>query len=164
MQHRRQVYSLALCCILSACLLTWWFTPVLALQTACDQIASVEVTNQLTGHSFTLRSQQTVSHITRNLSSHRVVRSHLAGAQDCSVYQLVFRDQSGQAREKLYLNHMGSLRRGSLFYYDSSSSLCFDYLTSLESALFGTAVPPGSVGDKPQPWELDRRAAYQPPH
>lgn len=155
MKKRRALYSLALSCILSACLLTWWFTPVLALQTACDQITAVEVTNQITGNRFILRSPQTVSHITQNLSTHKVVRSRLANAGDCSVYQLVFLDQSGNEQEMLYLNHAGSIRRGNLFYYDSSSSLCFDYLSDLEATLFGTAVSANDCGEKPAPWELD---------
>ena len=114
MKKRRALYSLALICILSACLLTWWFTPVLAL-----------------------------------------VRSRLANASDRSVYQLVFLDQRGNEREMLYLNHAGSIRRGNLFYYDSSSSLCFNYLSDLESALFGTAVSASQCDDKPAPWELE---------
>ena len=155
MKKRRALYSLALICILSACLLTWWFTPVLALQTACDQITAVEVTHQITGNRFVLRSPQTVTHITQNLSTHKVVRSRLANASDRSVYQLVFLDQRGNEREMLYLNHAGSIRRGNLFYYNSSSSLCFNYLSDLESALFGTAVSASQCDDKPAPWELE---------
>ena len=115
----------------------------------------MEVTNQITGNRFVLRSPQTVTHITQNLSTHKVVRSRLANASDRSVYQLVFLDQRGNEREMLYLNHAGSIRRGNLFYYDSSSSLCFNYLSDLESALFGTAVSASRCNDKPAPWELE---------
>lgn len=172
MKKRRALYSLALICILSACLLTWWFTPVLALQTACDQITAVEVTNQITGNRFVLRSPQTVTHITQNLSTHKVVRSRLANASDRSVYQLVFLDQRGNEREMLYLNHAGSLRRGNLFIMTAAavsasttsqtwSPLCSVRLSQPASAM--TSQRPGSwsiIRSKKSPHTLGRFLFY----
>lgn len=115
----------------------------------------MEVTNQITGNRFVLRSPQTVTHITQNLSTHKVVRSRLANASDRSVYQLVFLDQRGNEREMLYLQSCRLHSPRQPVYYDSSSSLCFNYLSDLESALFGTAVSASQCDDKPAPWELE---------
>lgn len=155
MKKRRALYSLALICILSACLLTWWFTPVLALQTACDQITAVEghKSNHRQSLCSALAADRDPYHPKSVYAQGRTLPS--ANASDRSVYQLVFLDQRGNEREMLYLNHAGSIRRGNLFYYDSSSSLCFNYLSDLESALFGTAVSASQCDDKPAPWELE---------
>jgi hypothetical protein len=153
-----------LCCsmlVLFACTLTWWFTPVRALQTDETKVAAIAVTNEITGHRFTIRANSAVDYITENLSTQQVVRSRFAGENDGTVYDLLFLDANGKELDHLSLNHGGSMRRGGMFYHDTQERLCFRYLSRLESHLFGTGISADGIDEKPAPEQVTPHAAHK---
>lgn len=150
-----------LCCsilVLFACTLTWWFAPVRALRADETKVVTIRVTNEITGHQFTIRANSAVDYITENLSTQQVIRSRFAGENDGTVYDLQFLDADGRQLDHLSLNHGGSMRRGGMFYYDTQEQLCFHYLTRLESHLFGSGISADGMERKPAPEQVVPRA------
>ena len=136
---KRKILTLAaisLVVLLLCGALLWWFLPLRVLQdVASDEVLRITVFDGGTGKRFAVEDPTAIAQILTNLQAPAYQREAYVGDRDGFSFSLTLYNAQGEILERLAVNGERTLVRGDWAYTPKDATLCFAYLTELESTL-----------------------------
>ena len=131
----KKFFPLFFIIIILFCGIIWWFAPAsLMKQINPNEISSIEVSGGNSGGSFSITDSDTITSIVTNIQNAPLKKSKISLMYSGALFDLSFIDHQGNTIYTLIVNDTSTIRKDPFFYHDDSGSICFNLLTTLETA------------------------------